>query len=109
MKNYGLDAVVLPETPDGELVELGVVAEQSQIFMNRLRGEHAVKGIFVAAGQAAGAEGVFWKDGQQRVSGGGDDREKVFCQFLRLREFTKTVFGCNFPSRYGRDEEFLSW
>ena len=70
-----------PFSPDGELVEAGVVAEQGQVFVNGLGSEQAVEWVFMVAGQTAGAQGVFHRDGKQGIGRAGHVCHEVFGEF----------------------------
>ena len=57
----------LPLPPHTENVKLLVITDQGQIFVDGLRGEHSVEGVFVLCGKATCAERMFEGDWQRHV------------------------------------------
>jgi hypothetical protein len=53
-----------PFPANTEHIKLFIVADQSQVFVDRLRSDHAVEGVFVLGRKTAGAKRVLETDGQ---------------------------------------------
>jgi hypothetical protein len=54
-----------PFPANTEHIKLFIIADQCQVFVDRLRSDHAIEGVFVLRRETAGAKSVLEADGQR--------------------------------------------
>ena len=97
----------LPFASNTEDVQLRVIAEQRDVFVNSLGCDHAVNRVFVVAGQQTGTEGMFRSDGKQLVARCCNSRDEVNGQSASKIQFADTVFCRDLPRCGCGDEDFV--
>lgn len=97
----------LPLPADAKDVEPLIVADQCQVFVKRLRRNHAVEWVSVLGRKTAGPESVLETDGQWQITCRSNDRNEIVNESLRQGELAQTILRCDFPCGGGRDENFV--
>ena len=97
----------LPLAANAEDVELLIIADQCQVFVDGLRSNHAVEWVFVLGRKTASPKSVLETDGQWQITCRLNDRNEIVNESLRQGELAQTILRCDFPCGSGRDEDFV--
>ncbi len=73
----------LPLSADAKDVQLVIIADQCQVFVDGLRSNHAVEWVFVLRRKTAGPKSVLETDGQWQITCRLDDSNEIVDESLR--------------------------